>query len=398
MHSFLSRRYPGILENFLQLSNTPGSYKVEYENTTEHIAQSLADAFTGFTSRYPLTQHKRRKMNNETQTENVEMKDKGQTLSNLTNAIAFIVLPNETNTADQNLLEHEIFMKDNRDIPVLRLTLQDIYENYTLEEGTNHLCSTDYRLCVCYFRAGYDASHYSMCPEDTLTSSKPAWFKGKTYTKQWEGRYLIECSTALKCPDVFTQLTGTKKVQQILCEPNTVERYLDPSLSQDLRQCFAYQCIPTSIEANNNIEKASTTATTAPCQTGYTPESATQEAYNEPAGWVLKPQREGGGNNLWGKELVHALQTFSAVDLKAHVLMKKIHCPSSLGVLMFREGTSSQGLISNEIGIYGTYVRLPKENEISSKYAGYLVRSKFSGENEGGVAAGYACLSSLAFQ
>jgi glutathione synthase len=39
-----------------------------------------------------------------------------------------------------------------------------------------------------------------------------------------------------------------------------------------------------------------------------------QEALQQPERFVLKPQREGGGNNLYGPELVETLQVCLAPD------------------------------------------------------------------------------------
>lgn len=45
-------------------------------------------------------------------------------------------------------------------------------------------------------------------------------------SKNWEARLLLERSRAVKCPDIATQLAGTKKVQQELSRPGTLERLL----------------------------------------------------------------------------------------------------------------------------------------------------------------------------
>lgn len=45
-------------------------------------------------------------------------------------------------------------------------------------------------------------------------------------SQNWEARLLLERSRAVKCPDIATQLAGTKKVQQELSQPGTLERLL----------------------------------------------------------------------------------------------------------------------------------------------------------------------------
>lgn len=55
-------------------------------------------------------------------------------------------------------------------------------------------------ITVVYFRAGYEPGHY---PSE----------------KEWDARYLIEKSGAIKCPSIHYHLAGTKKVQQALAKP-----------------------------------------------------------------------------------------------------------------------------------------------------------------------------------
>jgi hypothetical protein len=47
-------------------------------------------------------------------------------------------------------------------------------------------------------------------------------------------------------------------------------------------------------------------------------------ALQNPSEYVLKPQREGGGNNLWGDELVKVLSTATPAERSAYILMAKI--------------------------------------------------------------------------
>lgn len=57
------------------------------------------------------------------------------------------------------------------------------------------------------------------------------------------------------------------------------------------------------------------------------PETAAvvQEAIDEPDRFVLKPQREGGGNNLYGEAARDKLQTKKG--LSAYILMQRIRPP-----------------------------------------------------------------------
>lgn len=52
-----------------------------------------------------------------------------------------------------------------------------------------------------------------------------------------------------------------------------------------------------------------------------------------------QPQREGGGNNLYGKEMVSALTSLSSEELAAYILMERIRPPEQPAVLV-RQGRS----------------------------------------------------------
>lgn len=62
-------------------------------------------------------------------------------------------------------------------------------------------------VTVVYFRAGYEPDHY---PSNS----------------EWDARYLIEKSDAIKCPSIHYHLAGTKKVQQALAKPGILKRFL----------------------------------------------------------------------------------------------------------------------------------------------------------------------------
>lgn len=62
-------------------------------------------------------------------------------------------------------------------------------------------------VSVVYFRAGYEPGHYPT-------------------QNEWDARYLVEKSAAIKCPSIQYHLAGTKKVQQALAKPGILKRFL----------------------------------------------------------------------------------------------------------------------------------------------------------------------------
>jgi glutathione synthase len=97
---------------------------------------------------------------------------------------------------------------------------------------------------------------------------------------------MIEHSNAIKCPNVGYQLAGTKVIQASLCIQENLDKFLTTEKSNILKKCFAEQysfCLLHNVEHKQQII-----------------DRALQNNSNE---WVLKPQREGGGNNFYGNEL-----------------------------------------------------------------------------------------------
>lgn len=130
---------------------------------------------------------------------------------------------------------------------------------------------TEYEVSVAYYRAGYTPNDYPS--ED-----------------EWTAREIIERSKSIKCPSVGYHLAGTKAIQAALCKPGVLEHFLEQEESDKLRQCFAEQYSLGDKETANAAKQAIKTAIA------------------DGSGWVLKPQREGGGNNYYGENLSKFLQ------------------------------------------------------------------------------------------
>lgn len=322
--------------------------------------------------------------------------------------VVFVVQPNERNIMDQRTLEFALW--DNHHVPTVRLTLQDLHKVARLEPETNALlvdlpsldafhasaasnigetaadsdagADTTYtaEAAVVYFRAGYIPDDY---PSET----------------EWVTRRMLECSRAVKCPSVASHLVGAKKVQQALATPRVLEEVLAGSselggivvdgheaaigtpeaiahTAAELRRSFAGLW---SLDAGDR--------STADVQ------AAIDDALLHPENYVLKPQREGGGHNFYGADVAAKLRSFSPKELSAHILMQRIF-PRELPAAFIREKQVVRGQALCELGVYGVYVGDGKR-VLCNEYAGYLVRTKLSTVDEGGVAAGFSVLDSL---
>ncbi|KAF0746341.1 hypothetical protein AaE_008160, partial [Aphanomyces astaci] len=208
-------------------------------------------------------------------------------------------------------------------------------------------------VAVAYFRAGYTPTDY---PSET----------------EWIGRTLVERSLAIKCPNIAYHLAGTKKVQQVLATPSELRRFLTENQSVLVEKSFT---------GLFGLEQASPDL----------PRIKALVAAN-PTGYVLKPQREGGGNNLYGEEVVEALATLTPAELESFILMERI-LPQEQPAVLVRNGAPVSGDTISELGMFSVAL-FDNGKAILNEHAGHLLRTKLSTTNEGGVAAGFAVLSS----
>jgi glutathione synthetase len=121
-------------------------------------------------------------------------------------------------------------------------------------------------------------------------------------------------------------------------------------------------------------------------------EEAVRDALVRPENFVMKPQREGGGNNLYGDKLRHALSTMSPQERAAHILMQRIK-PSPYEAYLLRKGVPLLVQAICELGIFSVYVR-KGDVELINEDGGHLLRTKTATSDEGGVASGFAVLDS----
>ena len=201
--------------------------------------------------------------------------------------------------------------------------------------------------------------------------------------RQWDARLLVERSFAIKCPCIEHHLVGCKKVQQQLCLAGELERFMSADESATLRQCFA------GLWSLSGPEDPSVGA---PAEE-HAAAQHMRLAKERPSEYVMKPQREGGGHNLFGAELASALSTLSREQRSAFILMQRI-LPKRAPAVLVRDGHLTVGQAVSELGVYSTLLTGRGGKILRNAAAGHLVRTKLDGVDEGGVAAGFAVLSS----
>jgi glutathione synthase len=300
--------------------------------------------------------------------------------------------------ADQRLMEYELWHIHG--VAVEFITLAEANDNCFVDQSGNlhyksKSASTPKTVSVVYYRAGYTPNDY---PSEL----------------EWKARGLIESSKAIKCPSVGYQLAGTKKVQQSLCEEGILERFLarDGDLHiPTLRSVFAGKLsFPIVYDILSHLTHPGQFSLTN--MNNAATAKAVDAAIADGSKWVLKPQREGGGNNLYGNELSEFLSKHrkdpilggylnclitdfgSNMLILGYILMERIFPRPQNNVLIRNEQMLAATCI-NEIGIYGIFVGDGSDSALVNREAGYLVRTKPVGIDEGGVATGYSVLNSL---
>ena len=305
--------------------------------------------------------------------------------------VLFLVQDGERNVFDQHALSTHLHT--NHQVPSFRLTSSKILTETSIPPSDTNprrpliytppaSPSTPYEVTTVYFRALYAPTEY-----DTPIS--------------WAARHHLERSAATKCPTILLQLAGSKKIQQVLTStsPNHLS-HLIPHLQPqhaNLRSTFAPQY---SLSLTDNDPSA---------RRGLEIALDPRLAQNH----VLKPQREGGGNNTYRANIPPFLRSISKSTYKSYVLMELIQPPATARNTVLRsDGQVVSGNVISELGIFGTCLwRRRGENGsggdghteggargieiLHNTEGGYLLRTKGRDSDEGGVAAGFSSLDSL---
>lgn len=291
----------------------------------------------------------------------------------LDTCIIFLVQGSERNVFDQRHLEYALKKSTNPCAPVFRLPFAEILQRTHVADGPKRQLvyrlpsnpGKEFEVAVIYMRSGYGPSDY---PDETA----------------WEARYHLERSAAIKCPTVLTQLAGAKKVQQVLAtprlstsQPSGLSRFVaeDSQAWKDLWETFTNIFPMDDSEPGQAARKLALDA----------------EACKR---YVLKPQREGGGNNCYKAAIPPFLKDLPEAHWKSYILMELITPPPVTNIIL-RNGQLEQGGVICELGIYGSCVWNQSTGEIlHNDEAGYLLRTKGDQSEEGGVAAGFGCMDS----
>lgn len=325
----------------------------------------------------------------------------GESATGNPKCVLLVVQDGERNVFDQKHLEYEIASAP-MSTPAFRVPFSALLAQTRLHEPGSaagrqllytppQLPHRTFEVAVAYLRCAYGPGDY------------PAG------SDAWEARYHLERSTAIKCPSVLTQVAGTKKVQQVLATPggadNILHRFLHP---------------PSHVTTLPQLEQTFTGIY--PLDARSSAGRLAREIALDPArcvDYVLKPQREGGGNNVYGAAIPAFLRGLPSEDhWDAYVLMQLIRPPPVHNTIL-RLGRLERGGVICELGVFGTCMWDASAASAASRRrsfgavsgpvppgvaghilhnetVGYLLRTKGDQSEEGGVAAGFGCMDSVA--
>ena len=123
-------------------------------------------------------------------------------------------------------------------------------------------------------------------------------------------------------------------------------------------------------------------------------DAAAAAAIASPEKFVLKPQREGGGNNIYGEELRASLGSMPPEGRAGYILMERLY-PPTYPNLILRNSKIIEGDVVSEFGVFGHCLSDTKAGVVVHEgVAGHLLRSKLANVLDGGVASGRAVLDS----
>lgn len=280
-------------------------------------------------------------------------------------AIVVVIEEDVVNIMDQKLIEWTV-KKKNSNVKLFRRTFRQLDSTLYLGPNKelllkvqNHQNTTEtIELSIVYFRTAYAPLDFA-------------------YENAWKVRLLLERSRAIKCPSIQFQLAGVKKFQSVLCNQNILEGYIEPA-------------DPTTVAKVWN-----TFAQFYPAN-----ESSLKMASANPSAYVLKPNREGGGNNYFNEEIVEMLQSIVHTDQEdAYTLMEYINQPPLNGLILrpdvpLEEQYQKNAQVKTELGIYGTILTSTSGDVVFNRNAGHLLRAKAASSNETGIMAGAGAIDS----
>lgn len=271
--------------------------------------------------------------------------------------IVLMLVPiGEVSVFDQRITETRLV--EEHGLSTRRTSLEELGRRGELRGGDLYFDGV--RVAIAYFRSGYAPFHY-------------------TNAYAWEARRLIEASSAISVPSARTQLANTKLVQQVLSTEEALREYVGPAEAKRLaKTCVRFSKLDDVIVTAEGSQ--------------VTGAELARANYSD---WVLKPHREGGGNNFFGEQMLKRLDELEDKDKAAYILMEKIRQQPFESVRLI-DGELKFCRCVTELGFFSTAYFEPGTLEPDLlRTEGYLLRTKDEGVDEGLVLGGFSFLDTV---
>lgn len=218
------------------------------------------------------------------------------------------------------------------------VTDEDIKQKLEMKEAYDEpleMFYDDEKVFALYYRWFYNLDHYK--EDDFLLRAK------------------LECCSAFSLPSAELQIAGMKLFQVKLTDKNYLLQFINQGELEEIYEHFGTFKSLSEIKAGD------------------------EENY------ILKSSLEGGGNNIFGNDILNY-----DGDKNSVFLMKKIVSPTCSNT--FLDGKARR--IIPEIGIMGWLIGIDCEI-LYNENAGYICRSKDENSKECGVSCGFGALDSI---
>ena len=272
-------------------------------------------------------------------------------------AVLMPVQPFNFNIADERPIELGLWEAG---IPCYRCEWRAALERTTLTTDRTLIFRptigpAEVEISAIYYRAGYAAEEYR----------EPGM----------QARVRFETSRAIKCPDILTNITNFKAVQQALSQPGALERFISVEKAERLRKTFMpMQILDNSADGLEARKKA------------LDPEKVVN--------YVLKPNLDGGGHNIYRDAIPAHLSTKPEESWHKYIIMRLIEPPPTTGTLMMPQDLY-HGEVVSELGVWGTCLWERGEGGnvefVENEVAGWTFKSKPAEVDEMSVVKGYGC-------
>lgn len=242
-------------------------------------------------------------------------------------------------------------------VPTVRHTISHIVTHGYTKDGRYYL--GDREVAVFYLRTLYDPRH----------------FINEDY---WRVRREMEHSQAITVPNIRHQIVNMKVFQMHLAQRPILSRYCHSHrMEEDMISLFT-DTLPLDLDEEGDLNA--------------------KLGIDYPDLYVMKPQREGGGNNLWELEMKEKLLSLAGDPARSKYILMRRFTPPVLRNKFIRNSVLSEEVDTvSEIGLFSVFCTDSDGTVLQNKVVGPLVRTKKSTDNEGGVAVGISAIDSPFF-